>query len=153
MTRFVLPASALLALALGACSESEPAEPDDAAADFAARINGGRAPAETPGPASPEGSQPLAAPTVVPPRRANPGTPPPANFAPVTMSCKADRMGPFLGRQADEATRLDIMSAAQGATNVRFVDAGSEYIASDPANPQLNIMLDARGIIRDAKCG
>ena len=47
----------------------------------------------------------------------------------------------------------DKMSAAEGASDVRFVDAGSEFIPPDPANPRLNIMLDARGIIRDAKCG
>lgn len=144
---------------LAACSGSERVEPDDAAADFAARIKGNDAPApaaEQPG--EPTAMAPMSEPTMVPPRPI-----PPPDAAPVAGAapgsppsparCNADRMGPFLGRQADEATRLAVMAAAEGASDVRFVDAGSEFIPPDPANPRLNMMLDARGIIRDAKCG
>lgn len=141
---------------LAACSEAEPVEPDDAAADFAARINGGTAPAGQP--AGQPGQQQLASPQMVPPRPApDPqaiplaGTPP--GSGPISPACNADRMGPFLGRTADEATRLAVMSAAEGASDVRFIDAGSTFIPPDPANPRLNVMLDATGIIRDAKCG
>jgi len=148
-----------LALALAACGGTERVEPDDAAADFAARIKGSEAPAPTAEqPTDQAAMSPMSEPTMVPPRPipppdaipiagAAPGSPPsPAR-------CNADRMGPFLGRQADEATRLAVMAAAEGASDVRFVDAGSEFIPPDPANPRLNMMLDARGVIRDAKCG
>ena len=156
MKRLMLPLLISLLPALAACSERETVEPDEAAADFAARINGGEAPA--PQPAAQEASQPMAAPQMVEPRPIPPpeaiplaGAPP--GSGPIAPNCRADRMGPFLGRTADEATRLAVMSAAEGASDVRFVDAGSEFIPPDPANPRLNIMLDARGIIRDAKCG
>ena len=142
---------------IAACSEAEPVEPNDAAADFAARINGGNPPAGQPATQQPAGQQ-LASPQMVPPRpapapQAIPLAGAPPGSGPISPNCKADRMGPFLGRTADEATRLAVMSAAEGASDVRFIDAGSTFIPPDPANPRLNIMLDASGIIRDAKCG
>ena len=157
MKRFGLPLLIPAIAMLAACGDRETVEPDQAAADFAARINGGEAPAPQQ-PVAQDGSQQLEPPQMVEPR---PIPPPEAiplagaapGSGPISPNCKADRMGPFLGRPADEATRLAVMNAAAGASDVRFIDAGSDFIAPDPANPRLNIMLDARGIIRDAKCG
>jgi hypothetical protein len=138
-------------LALASCSGGND-DTSDAAEDFAARINGGTPAAEaTPA----QAPTPVAAPTVVPPREA--GTQAPLTINPATgkivQACNADAMGPFLGRLADDATRLDVMATAQGASDVRFIAPGTDFIASDPANPRLNLMLDAEGIIRDARCG
>ncbi|BDI61014.1 hypothetical protein [Qipengyuania nanhaisediminis] len=62
-------------------------------------------------------------------------------------------MGRYLGRIADEATRMEIRAAASGASEVRFLDAGLTPPVFDPAHSRLNIMVNARGIIRDARCG
>ena len=140
-----------VALMLAACSGGN-GDSSNSAEDFAARINGGNPTSEATPAVVPA---PVAAPTVVPPRE--PGTEASPAVDPATgqiiLACNADAMGPFLGRLADEATRLDVMAAAQGASDVRFISPGTDYIRSDPANPRLNLMLDAQGIIRDAKCG
>ena len=156
MKRLVLTALIPALGVLAACSEAEPVEPNDAAADFAARINGGAPPQGQPTAAPAQ--QQLPTPQIVPPRpapapQAIPLSGAPPGSGPISPNCNADRMGPFLGREADEATRLAVMAAAEGASDVRFIDAGSTFIPPDPANPRLNIMLDAFGIIRDAKCG
>lgn len=145
-------AATLLApvLALGACGPTAPDTPNtEVAEDFAARINGGAT-----------GSDTQQAPTLAP----APVTAPRENaaegaFAPGTATdpsaatCGANAMGPFIGMLADNATRSAIMSAASAASEVRFIAAGSDYVRPDPTNPRLNLMLDAQGIIRDARCG
>ena len=140
--------SAFLALpaimALAACA-SEPAEPStEAAEEFAARINGA-------GPTAGAG----VAPTVAQPLEGaaegafSPGT----ATDPGSSTCAANAMGPFIGKEADDATRAQIMTAAAGASEVRFIPQGSPYVRPDPTNPRLNLMLDNLGIIRDARCG
>lgn len=142
----ILTAPALLALA--ACGAPEETDTSAAADDFAARINGGGA-GNAPAPAA------TVAPTIAPPREnAAPGAFAPGTATdPASQTCNANKMGPFLDRTADEATRLEVMSAAAGAAEVRFIQPGSDFINPDPTNPRLNIMLDNQGIIRDARCG
>ena len=130
-------------LMLAACGGNE-TDTGNTADDFAARINGGQ-----PSPAA------TVAPTVAQPLD---GAAPGAFTAgtqtdPQSATCAANRMGPFIGKPADEATRAAIMTAAAGAREVRFVPPGSDYIRPDPTNPRLNLMIDNLGIIRDARCG
>lgn len=132
-------------LALGACGGNETETPaSNEAADFAARINGGAATSPAP-----------VAPTVVEPREgaAEGAFAPGTATDPESATCGANAMGPFMGKLADDATRAAIMTAAAGASEVRFIAAGSDYIRPDPTNPRLNLMLDTQGIIRDARCG
>lgn len=137
---------ALAALALTACgSEADPAAND--ADSFAARIkqNG-----ETPAP------QGTVAPKIATPL---PGAAPGA-FAegtqtdPASKTCGANLMGPFIGRQADQATRAEIAKVLGRTDNLRFVTFGSiANVNPDPTNPRLSLMLDAQNVIRDARCG
>lgn len=133
-------------LTLAACGGS--AEPAETADDFAARINGGAAPAKAPPVTNgkpPEIAQPLpnAAPGMFEPGSAT---------DPATETCSANLMGPFLGRQADQATRLAVQEAAVNASAIRFLEPGSGLVP-DVTNPRLNLMLDNTGVIRDARCG
>ena len=129
---------------LAACSAPEETDTSAVADDFSARINGGNS-----------APQATATPTVVPPREgAAEGVYAPGTATdPQSQTCNANLMGPFIGRPADEATRLEVMSAAAGASDVRFITPGSDYIRPDATNPRLNLMLDRDGIIRDARCG
>jgi hypothetical protein len=139
---------ALGALMLAACG-SEPAQPGNDAESFAERIGKGEA-AATPAPeatATPQIAKPL------------PGAAPGA-FArgtltdPASKTCGAPLMGPFIGRPADQATRAEIAKVLGRTDNLRFVAYGSiDNVNPDSTNPRLSIMLDAQGIIRDARCG
>lgn len=137
---------AIAALVLTGCgSEPDPAAND--AASFAARIkqNG-----ETPAP------QGTVAPKVAEPKPgAAPGPfVPGTQTDPASATCGANRIGLFIGKLADEATRADIVKALGRSDNLRFVAYGSDgYINPDPTNPRLSLMLDAQNIIRDARCG
>jgi len=142
--------TAAATLALAACSkEAEAVDPAAEADAFAQRIN-----ANTPTPAP-------AAEATVAPRIAKPlpGAAPgpflPGTATdPASATCGANRMGPFIGKLADEATRLDIVKTLGRSDNIRFVAFGSPgFINPDPTNPRLNLMLDAQNIIRDARCG
>ena len=152
MTRIasILLASATIALAACA-SEPEPADPAAEADAFAQRINpNGQTPAA--GPAA----QPTAAPRIAKPLPGAAPGPfiPGTQTDPAAATCGANRMGPFLGRAADEPTRLEIVKTLGRTDNLRFVAFGSGgYINPDSTNPRLNLMLDAQGIIRDARCG
>ncbi len=142
--------TAATTLTLAACSsEPEPVDPAAQADAFAKRI-GSSAPASGSGTAEP-----------VPPRIAEtlPGAAP-GPFNPGTLTdpasakCGANQMGPFLGKLADEPTRLEIVKTVGRSDNVRFVVHGSGgFINPDPTSPRLNLMLDAQNIIRDARCG
>ena len=137
-------------LALAACS-SEPAPVDPAAeADaFAQRIA-----ANTPTPAPSAAA--TAAPRIAQPLPgAAPGPFIPGTATdPAAATCGANRMGPFIGKLADEATRLEIVKTLGRSDNLRFVAfGGGGFINPDPTNPRLNLMLDAQNIIRDARCG
>ena len=139
-------------LALTACGGAQEGGSEAAAEDYAARINGGQSDGvpeaqTTPVPmATPQVAQPLEG---AAPGAFTPGT----ATDPQSMTCGANLMGPFLGRPADEATRSSIAALATGASEVRFIEPGSDYIRPDPTNPRLNLMLDNLGIIRDARCG
>ncbi|MEP3421136.1 MAG: hypothetical protein ABJN35_05345 [Erythrobacter sp.] len=153
-TRFVLVSVSAL-ITLTGCSATETPDATSEADAFAARING-----ETPAQASTSIASPDQAYAPPPPITAPPRTnAAPGAFAPGTATdpasatCNANKMGPFMGRLADEATRANILSAASGAADVRFIEAGSLNIRPDSSNPRLNIMLDVQGIIRDARCG
>ena len=144
MKTFAAVTALTAALSLTACGTPEPEQDAD---DFAARIgsNGEAAPT----------AQGTVAPTVVAPK---PGAAPGA-FAAGTQTdpnsaCAANKMGEYIGKLADDATRAAVQEAAVGASEVRFIGFGnSEYINPDPANPRLNLMLDQQNIIRDARCG
>lgn len=144
---FAIPA---LALALSACG-SEPKQPDNEADSFAARIGAnGATPAATPLPgatATPQVAAPL------------PGAAPGA-FArgtltdPDAANCGAPLMAPFVGKLADQATRAAIARTLGRTGNLRFVAFGTDgNVYPDPTSPRLSLMLDAQGIIRDARCG
>lgn len=146
---FVIPA---LALALSGCG-SEPEQAGNEADSFAARIGKGEA---TPGAGAVPVAQGTVAPTIATPL---PGAAPGA-FAPGTLTdpksatCGAPLVAPFIGKLADQATRSEIAMAVGRTDNLRFVAFGSNAnVNPDPTNPRLSVMLDAQGIIRDARCG
>lgn len=138
---------ALAAVALTACG-NEPAQPDNDADSFAARIGKGEA-SPTPGPAA------TATPTIATPL---PGAAPGA-FAkgtltdPASQNCGAPLMAPFIGKLADQPTRAEIAKTLGRTNNLRFVVFGSGDVNPDATNPRLSLMLDAQNIIRDARCG
>ncbi|PKP66353.1 MAG: hypothetical protein CVT85_02090 [Alphaproteobacteria bacterium HGW-Alphaproteobacteria-7] len=141
---------ALAVITLGACG-SNADQPANDAGSFAARIGSGEVgPAPTPNPAA------TVAPTIATPM---PGAVP-GPFAPGTLTdpasanCGANLMGPFIGKLADQPTRVEIITALGRNDNLRFVPFGSiGTVNPDPTNPRLSIMLDAQNIIRDARCG
>ncbi|MEM6476584.1 MAG: hypothetical protein AAF687_10500 [Pseudomonadota bacterium] len=134
-------------LALSACGGAE--EPTgNQADDFAARIG------------SSEGNnKPVAQGTVAPTMQEEKPGAAPGPFTAGTQTdpnsaCGANLVGEFIGKQADDATRVAVQNAATGASEVRFIGAGSsDFINPDPTSPRLNLMLDANQIIRDARCG
>lgn len=141
----LIAAPALLALA--ACGGSE-AGTSNTADDFAARINGNN-PASAPNPAAtnaPQIAKPL-------PGAAEGAYVPGTLTDPESAICAANQMGPYIGKEADNATKLAIMEAAKGAGEVRFILPGGANVNPDPTNPRLNIMIDNLNIIRDARCG
>jgi hypothetical protein len=152
MMRIVHLFTIAAALALAACgTPSDSVDPTAEADAFAQRIN-----APTPAAAAVPAVEATAAPRIAQPLPgAAPGPfVPGTQTDPAAATCGANRMGSFLGRLADEPTRLDIVKALGRSDNVRFVAFGSGgYINPDPTNPRLNLMLDAQGIIRDARCG
>lgn len=143
-------------VALAACG-SNPESGSNSADDFAARINGEQPAAQNAGPNdAPTVAAPLPGAATQP--AATPGaqrqTYVPGTIAdPQSSICAANKMGPFIGVPADDATRKAIMEAATGAGSVRFVMPGSATVQPDPTNPRLSIMIDNLGIIRDARCG
>jgi hypothetical protein len=138
---------ALAAVALTACG-SEPAQPENDADSFAARIGQGEA-SPTPAPSA------TATPTIAEPL---PGAAPGA-FAkgtltdPASQNCGAPLMAPFIGKLADQPTRAEIAKTLGRTDNLRFVVFGSGDVNPDATNPRLSLMLDAQNIIRDARCG
>lgn len=140
--------SAILAAAslivLSACSDGADVPAGNSAEDFAARINGGQA-GSAQGTVAPSVAEPLPG--------AAPGPYTPGTHTDPTVACGANVMGPYLGKSADEATRREIVDVIGGTNAVRFVMPGGAYIEPDPFSERLNLMLDAQGIIRDARCG
>lgn len=151
MNRFARTlALALAPLALAACG-SEPAGSANDAESFAARIGASEAtPAAVPAPAA------TATPVVAAPL---PGAAPGA-FAqgtltdPAAANCGAPLMAPYIGKLADQPTRAAIAQTIGRTENLRFVAFGTTAnVDPDPTSPRLSLMLDAQGIIRDARCG
>lgn len=143
MNRFTSTFAAASLLALTACGA--PSE-DGGADDFASRIGSST-------------DAPAANGTVAPKiQEVKPGAAP-GPFVPGTQTdpdsaCAANKVGQFIGKLADDATRTQLQTAAVGAREIRFIAYGSsEFINPDPTNPRLNLMLDAQNIIRDARCG
>lgn len=154
MIRIVRPLALLLpVLVLAACGS----EPENAGADeaksFSNRIGAnGATPAPAPAPAP--------AATVAPKVEAPKPNVAPGAFTrgtatdPQAAFCGATKMGPYLGKLADQPTRAAIAQTLGRNDNLRFVAFGTaEYVNPDPTNPRLSIMLDAQNIIRDARCG
>lgn len=138
----ILTAASLVAL--GACGAGTEETSTNTADDFAARINGG--------PKKP--AQGTVAPTVAqakPGAAAGPYTP--GTHTDPTVVCGANVMGPYIGQAASAELRAEIMGVIAGSNEVRFIGPGGAFINPDPTHPRLNLMLDANGVIRDARCG
>jgi hypothetical protein len=154
MNRFSsLLLAAATALVLSACT-NEPAAVDEVAeADaFAARINARNSPA-APASGQPQGTGKPRVAEPLPNAAPGPFSPGTATD-PASATCGANRMGPFIGKLADEATRREIVTLLGRSDNVRIVTFDTPgYINPNPQSPRLNLMLDAQGIIRDARCG
>jgi hypothetical protein len=151
--RLLITAAATAALA--ACSsEPAPADPAAEADAFAQRIKSGTPAASAPAPAPAPAA--TAAPRIAQPMPgAAPGPFMPGTATdPASAKCGANQMGPFIGKLADEPTRLAIVKTLGRSDQIRFVAFGSGgFINPDATNPRLSLMLDAQGIIRDARCG
>ncbi|MEM6266210.1 MAG: I78 family peptidase inhibitor [Pseudomonadota bacterium] len=146
MTKLTTAFAAATLLALAACGSNAEETTANEADDFAARINSG-------------GNEPLpeatVSPSVAPPRpNAAQGPYRPGTATdPESAICGANEMGPFLGQEATDDVKLEIINVIDGANEVRFVMPSGVNVTPDPTNPRLSIMLDAQGIIRDARCG
>ena len=134
----------------GCGAETENADRLSETDDFAARINGVDSTDRANAPV--EAAQ---EPTIAPqPEDAASGVYSPGTATdPESVTCNANLMGPFLGQEANDATRTAVLVAAAGASEVRFIPVGSGTVNPDPTSPRLNMMLDADSIIRDARCG
>lgn len=131
-------------LFLSACGNGASDPAGNTAEDFAARINGGKAAA----------AQGNVQPTIAEPKPgAAPGPYAAGTHTDPNVRCGANVMGPYIGQLASDEIRSEIVGVIAGSNEVRFVMPGGDYIAPDPASPRLNLMLDATGIIRDARCG
>lgn len=137
----------LLAASLTACGNAPQQQGNDAQS-YAARI--GQA---TPTPVPQATPAPAAAP-------AGASTNAPVAFTRGTMSdpdsaiCGAPLMAAFLGKLADQPTRVAIVQSLGRTDNLRFVTIGSDAnTPPDPGSPRLTVMLDAQGIVREAHCG
>ncbi len=163
----ILTASTLV---IAACGASEPNQGASQADEFAARIKGPAAPPaasdETAG--DPEASAAADGENGAAPAKASirpsitysepvsgtggPSVPGTASD-PNASICGAPAVAPFLGRNADQATRAEIVAAVGSQNEVRFVIPGSTFINPDPTSSRLNVMIDNTGVIRDARCG
>lgn len=143
-------------LVLAACGSNEPTDTAAVAEDFSARINGPQSAAPPAAQAAPvEEPTAVAAPDVAEPLpQPGPGAYTPGTYSdPAAKTCSAPAIAPFIGRPADDATRAAILEATTGVYELRFIPAGTPYIAPDATNPRLNVILDNLNVIRDAKCG
>ncbi|MEM7664631.1 MAG: hypothetical protein AAF250_02125 [Pseudomonadota bacterium] len=141
MTRISATLAAISLLALAACGDQVDEAPSNSAEDFAARINGGEA----------NGAQGAANPTPAAPfpvSVSGPGT-----HTDPDAACGAARLASYVGREADKATRDEIMEIVPDPSQVRFVLPRGIAGVPDPANPRLNVTLGDGDIIRDARCG
>ncbi|MEO1489496.1 MAG: hypothetical protein AAFR88_08705 [Pseudomonadota bacterium] len=152
MTKRTCVAAFALALSLSACGGTAEETPTNDADDFAARINNGNTQAPAAQAAAPAEMQ---APQIAQPLPdAAPGQFVPGTATdPESATCGANRMGQFLNRPADDATRAAIMEVASDVSEIRFVAPGAQGVRPDPTHPRLNIMIDTTGVIRDARCG
>ncbi|WP_299295277.1 hypothetical protein [uncultured Erythrobacter sp.] len=143
MTKLKATCAAAALLVLTACGNTAEQPSSNTAEDFAARINGGQ-----------QSAQGTVEPTIAQPKQgAAPGPYTPGTQTDPNVTCGANVMGPYIGQVADEATRSEIMGVIAGTNEVRFISPGGDFIRPDPTHPRLNLMLDATGVIRDARCG
>lgn len=141
MNRISTKFAATSLLALAACGNQVGEAPSNSAEDFAARINGGEA----------NGAQGAAPPTPaanLPVSVSGPGT-----HTDPDAACGAAQLASYVGREADKATRDEIMELVPDPSQVRFVLPRGVSGAPDPANPRLNVTLGDGDIIRDIRCG
>ncbi len=120
--------------------------PKGEADDFAARINAKKSPPAPQGTVAPTVAEPLEG-------AAEGAYTSGTATDPQSETCRANQMGQFIGQEATNDVQQAIIHQINGANEVRFVSAGSQFIRPDPTNPRLNIMLDNANIIRDARCG
>jgi len=66
--------------------------------------------------------------------------------------CNAPKAEPFVGRQADPATRADLTAAVAPITAIRWVGPG-DATTEDYSPQRLNVMLDVGGKIVSVHCG
>ncbi|MEO0642955.1 MAG: hypothetical protein AAFY47_05990 [Pseudomonadota bacterium] len=149
MTKLSVFLAATASLALAACASETPEDAtSNAAADYAARINGDKSGQAGPAPAA------TVAPKVAPPREgAAPGAFAAGTATDPNSACKANLFGEFLGQQPTDEVRAQILEAAADIPEVRFVTPGSGFIPPDPTHPRLNFMIALDGVIRDIRCG
>lgn len=143
-------------LVLGSCSgEPDASSSDSAAADFAARIEGGGERAGNAPPTTGDAPRPVESPTVAQATdRADQRAFAQATATdPVAAACDANRMAPFIGLVADARTRIDIEDATGLGREIRFLRPGDAMTSSGSGDTRLNIVLDHQDIIRDARCG
>ena len=162
----ILAIGGLACLTLGACSEPEPTDTQAVAQDFASRINAERSanaahdlsatePAAQIDPAQidPALADTPSPQTVAPPIAAPIAPAPDPAGGAATSQCSAELAAPFIGRPADDATRTAILEATSSVQEVRFLPAGSPYVAPDATSARLNLIIDNIGFIREARCG
>ena len=157
----ILAVGGLACLALLACSEPEPTDTQAVAQDFASRINAERSANTAPPPSATEPAAQIdpaltdspSPQTAAPPIAAPLAPAPDPAGAAATSQCHAELAAPFIGRPADDATRAAILEATSSVQEVRFLPAGSPYVAPDPTSARLNLIIDNIGFIRDARCG
>ena len=144
MTKLSAILAAASLLALSACGGGTEDSSGNTAAEFAARINGGQKSAAE-GSVAPGVAQPG------PDAATGPYTP--GTYTDPAVVCGANVLGPYIGQAASEETRAEILGMIAGSNEVRFISPGGTFINPDPTHPRLNVMLDATGVIRDARCG
>lgn len=155
MIKFPASILALSLVALTGCSSEVEQTPEtNVADDFASRING------PPKPAQPDeaGAETAASPTNTAPAQAQDGIASPyaqgTESVPAGTICGANLISSFIGRNADNSVRSQIVATVSSANEVRFIPpGGAGSISPDAASSRLNVMLDADGVISGAQCG
>ncbi|MEM9501879.1 MAG: hypothetical protein AAF941_08535 [Pseudomonadota bacterium] len=140
MTRLSSTVAAASILALSACGSEAPNQSENSAEDFAARINSGAKGAISPTTANPR-SDAVSGPFVA-------GT-----YTDPNTACGAARLATYVGREADSATRDEIMQIVADPSKVRFILPRGRIVEPDPDSSLLNLVTDDTGVIRDVRCG
>ncbi|MEO1731405.1 MAG: hypothetical protein AAFR64_11770 [Pseudomonadota bacterium] len=155
MNKLCVLLCATASLTLSACaSEPEEDKGSTQAEEFAARINGTQPPAELQPEPQAEPAAPVAAQAETQPASNDAKSAFAAGTATDPNSaCNANVFSQFIGQQPNAEVRGQIMAAAEGVSEVRFIAPGANYIKPDPTHPRLNVMIAVDGVIRDIRCG